>query len=105
MTTYDATVTLSIKSPKRLLGYPGMKVVYGSVDITNYHQTHAEITDITGLFKTSAYKVIPSATEKNANIATWNYTDKCVVMTVASTGAELATDQDGGVVDFVAVGI
>ncbi len=51
MAVYAATVTLILPTAKKLLGYPGIGAIFGSVNVTNYNQTLAEITGITGKFK------------------------------------------------------
>ena len=105
MAAYAYTATMSLKSPKALLGFPGLKAIMGSVDITNYNSTTpVEVTEISQAFK-GPYVVIPVATEFPARNASWDYTAKSFILTVGSTGSELATDQDGGVVHFIALGI
>lgn len=87
MAAYAATVTLSV--PHVIKGIGPLGVLFGSVSISNYNGTLAEITDITGAFK-GAPVVIPNGVSSNGYLVKWDPTGlafKCYYPTKAITPA------------------
>lgn len=116
MAAYAATVTIAGEHSQRLV--PGMRIVRGTVDVTNYNTTGAETTNITKHFKGGAPTVILGGVSDNGFLVAWDTTDKCVhawyptiasdqtptADIVAAAGTEVASDVDVGAVPFVAFG-
>ena len=76
MTAYTATVTLDVPRPGRLGNTP-MGVIGGSCNLSNYNQTLAEITAITGLFLTGGkLRVIADGLSSNGYVCKWDTTSK-----------------------------
>lgn len=110
MAAYAASVTLDQRKPVQLAGNPGLKMVTGVVDVTNYNSTLAEITGITGLFKT-VHRVVLNALSDNGYAGHWvpaSGAVKCYIFDYsnASDGPalELGADVDAGAFSFVAYG-
>lgn len=75
MGAYAATVTLD-QAKAAKLGNGGFKLLSGSVAITNYNQTAAEIKGITGEFGGSKFKVVCDGISSNGYLVRWSATDK-----------------------------
>lgn len=75
MTAYTASVTLT-KPTMQKLGQVG--VVIGYVTLSNYNQTNAEITGITGLFRGGAPIVVLGGVSSLGYLVGWNATDKAI---------------------------
>lgn len=128
MAAYAATVTPADAVAQVLAGTP-LRIVRGSVNITNYNPTLAEITGITKFFRTTP-TVILGGVSSNGYLVTWVAASKSIkafysegahthventaatyvqnAMTAANTaaaGEEVAADVAVGSVEFVAVGI
>lgn len=73
MAAYAASVTLDIPEARHLA--PGVKAVWGKCAISNYNQTGAEITGITGLFVTTP-RVVAEGLSSNGYLVRWDETDK-----------------------------
>ena len=101
MAAYAASVTSEMKRAERITQNLGIFV--GTVDISNYNSTLVEIEDITGKFK-EVLAVFCSDVESAVNRGFWIAASGAIKLVVASTGSELADDQDAGEVDFVAIG-
>jgi hypothetical protein len=112
MAAYAATVVSPLRKPLKLFAKdPGVEIYYGTVDITNYNTTSAEITAITGKFR-SAPVVIVSGVSDNGYGCRWDATDKSIHAytydyDAGADGAaiEASNDTDIGVVHFIAVGL
>ena len=109
---YTATVTADTTMPERIGRRFGM--LTGSVDITAYHQTLAEITDITRHFKdtTLGVTVTPCGVTDNGYLLAWNSTSKAFKAykgdysaSVDGPMVEVGNDVDVGAVKFIAVGL
>jgi hypothetical protein len=74
MADYACTVTFDLPNAKKV--FKGLGISCGKADITNYNQTGAEITDLTGEFKT-LLRIICDGISDNGYIVRWNTTDKC----------------------------
>lgn len=76
MAAYAATVSRdSLKVHK--LGSGGLAILSGTIDVTNYNQTAAEITGITGYFR-NAPTVLLGGFSDNGYAVAWDATDKAV---------------------------
>lgn len=71
---YTATVTKDTKHAERISRNLGL--LSGKCSISSYDQTGAEITDITGQFK-SLKRCIVDGFSSNGYMVRWNTTDKC----------------------------
>lgn len=71
---YTATVTLDF--PRCQIIGRGLGLISGIADINPYHTTGAEITAITGKFR-SLLRCIVDGFSDNGYLVRWNTTDKC----------------------------
>lgn len=115
MAAYAATVTLSVPKTAKLGDAQG--VLHGSVDITNYNQTLAEVTGITGYFR-GAPTVICDGISDAGYLIRWDATSKSfkafyptdasdqtpTADIVAAPATQVASDVDVGAVNFIAFG-
>lgn len=76
MAAYAATVTL--RSPKVIKQLGGVGILFGSIDLTNYNATLAELTGITSKFKAATLQVILGGVSDNGYIVAWDATAKAV---------------------------
>lgn len=74
MAAYAATVTLD--TPKRVRVGGNIGTISGSINLTNYNSTLAEITDITKHFKNTKSVVV--TTSENGYIGLWNSTSNAL---------------------------
>lgn len=80
---YTATVALDQRSAGDCqLGNSPFGLISGVVTLSNYNQTHAEITGITGLFR-SAPRVIVDGISSGKYLTRWDSTDKCITAFIA----------------------
>jgi hypothetical protein len=108
MAAYATTTTLDYPKVKKLGAAGGLAFISGIVNITNYNQTTlAEITAITGKFRTGAINVVCSGVSDGAvkQLVRWDATSKSFRCYVPTTGAETATDVNVGSVHFHAFGV
>ena len=106
MAAYASTTTLD-----QLRAQPigkGIGVIYGTVDVTNYNATVAEITDITEKFRGTPTVLLASCSD-NGFLGSWDDSGlavKCWAPTSAGAGAgtECSTDDDAGAFQFMAIG-
>ena len=112
MAAYAATVTVDVAKPDRIGRNYG--IVTGTVDITNYNSTVAEITDITKYFLDNSISVTvaPCGVTDNGYWLSWDKTNKAFKAykgdysaSVDGPAVECADDLDVGAVPFIAVGI
>ena len=75
MAAYAATVTLAQRSAAKF-GNGGFKQVSGSVAISNYNQTAAEITGITGEFRSTKFTVVCDGISSGGYLVRWSAADK-----------------------------
>lgn len=105
MAAYAASVTLNHRRTQ-IFG-SGLKIIYGSVNVSNYNQTLAEITDITDHFKGTPTVVIESVSD-GGYWGTWvaaSKAIKCWIQTgTAAAAAQLSSDTDAGAFNFIAIG-
>lgn len=104
MAAYAQTTTIDQRVPFKVPGQPGYKMLTGSINLTNYNATLAEITAITGKFK-STPRVVLDGVSSGGHLVQWVPASKAVKAIVSSTGAEAATDVNVGTINFIAVGI
>jgi len=76
MAAYAATATLPDLKAKKLAG-TGLGIVRGTVTLSNYNSTLAEITGITGMFR-SAPTVILGAVSSLGYLVAWDTTSKAI---------------------------
>ncbi len=105
MAAYAQTTTLDQRIPFKVPGQPGYKIITGSINLSNYNATLAEITTITSKFKSGAPRVILGGVSSGGHLVQWVTATKAVKAIVASTGVEAATDVDVGTINFMAMGI
>ncbi len=105
MAAYAVTVTPAIPVLRKILGYFGIGLLYGKANISNYNSAVAEVTGITGKFK-SAPVVVNSGVSNGAvkQLVLWDPTSKAFKCYVPTTGAETANDVNVGEVQFIAIG-
>ncbi len=109
MAAYAYTATVTENKLKLIGGYPGERLVSGTINVTNYNgTTPVAITEITSKFKGS-YQVQLTATGTSfvSMIPSWDATNKTIRFTVISAGAfaQLADNAAGITVNFLATGI
>lgn len=106
MAAYAATVTLRQRSAIPLGG--GIGFVHGTINVTNYNQTLAEITGVSGLFK-GAPTVILGGITSGGYGARWVPASKSVYCytfpDAAGVAAQAASDTNPGTVEFAAFGV
>lgn len=112
MAAYAATVTPADAVGQKLAGTP-LRIVRGSVNITNYNPTLAEITGITKYFRTTP-TVLLGGFSTNGYACSWVSASKSIKCWEDNENAsylpdvafgEPAADVNIGSVEFVAVGI
>lgn len=106
MAAYAYTATLAQRKVVRIGSNPGLAILSGTIDVSNYNATaKAEITEITGAFK-EVYQVILSSVSQNGFLGYWNGTSIVVFEATGNAGAaeEADTDDDAGEFDFIAIG-
>lgn len=107
MAAYAYTAVLHEKTNKLLGGFPGMKVVSGTVNVTNYNgTTPVAITEISSKFKSNYVVMLtPIGTGAITLDPSWDSTNSTIRFTVTTTGVALADNAAGGTVGFIAIGI
>ena len=76
MAAYAATVTLPDLKAKKIAA-TGLGMLRGTVDLTNYNATRAEITGITGKFRSDP-TVLLGGLSSNGYLVAWDVTDKAI---------------------------
>lgn len=76
MAAYAATVTLDHRRPYKIGN--DLRLIRGTVDITNYNTTLAEITDITKKFVNSDVNVILGGLTDNGYLVAWVVASKSI---------------------------
>lgn len=102
MAAYAATVTPETPKVHKIPG--GLGVLFGTVDVTNYNQTLAEITAITKYFRPETLHVILGGNTDEGRLVHWDAAAKSVKAYTAYN-AEAASDTDIGAVSFLAIGL
>ena len=107
MAAYAASVSSLMKRAVKIDAVMGIGIYAGRVNLTNYNSTLAEITGITGKFK-SMIAVVPGVAE-GGDWLEWVHASGAFKAYVsnATTGVteEVAADVDVGEFDFVAIGL
>ncbi len=75
MTAYTATVTSPLRHALKIDNVTGVGLYYGTCAVSNYNQTLAEITSITGKFKTAPH-VVTEGVSSNGYLVRWDTTGK-----------------------------
>lgn len=101
---YTISVTLDTPSAQRIS--QDLAVITGVADLTSYNATHAEVTPITGKFKTTLAVVAESTTDKGY-IVHWDRGTKAFKAfdTASTIGAAAADNTDVGAFNFIAIGL
>lgn len=117
MAAYAATITSLMTKAVKIDSVVGIGIFAGRCDLTNYNTTAAEITAITGKFK-SLIAVKADGLSDNGYLVFWHPTDKAfhahyptnasdqtpTADIAAAAAAEVANDVDIGAFDFIAIG-
>lgn len=107
MAAYAYTIVLHEKVAKPLRGFPGMRLLSGTINVTNFNgTTPVAIAEIVAAFKSNyAVFLTPVATAAVLLAPAWDATNKTVRFTTTSTGVALADNSAGALCNFIAVGI
>jgi hypothetical protein len=102
MAAYAATLTLAQRNAKAV--YPGVGMVYGTINVTNYNSTLVEVA-LDTYFTSDPTVILGGATDAGYLVA-WDTTSKSVkAWDHLDTGVgEVANDTDIGAVSFIAIG-
>ena len=110
MAAYAATVTSLMTRAVKVDAVTGYAMYAGTVNVTNYNQTLAEITAITGKFKNVI--AVSGGVSDSGFVLRWNNTSGAFEAFFADYDAvadgaliEAATDTDVGEVTFIAMGL
>lgn len=104
MAAYASSVALLDESSEKLAGTP-LRVVRGTLTVSNYNSSLAEITGITKHFLTAPIVVLGGVFSGGNHVGQWNAASKSVKAWVTTTGAEVANDVNIGSVQFIAIGV
>lgn len=106
MAAYAYTVVLHQKTAKELKGFPGLRVVSGTINVTNFNgTTPVAITEISSKFKSKFVVILtPIATAAVLLAPAWDSTNNTVRFTTTSTGVALADNAAGALCNFIAIG-
>ena len=96
MAVYANTVTATMLRAVKVDQITGIGMFMGRCDVTNYNQTLAEITDITGKFR-SLMEVICSTISDNGYLMRWDKTGKAFKAYLNSTVAAFSGAATGSV--------
>lgn len=102
MAAYAATATLAAPKVTKIGG--GLSMLAGSINLTNYNSTRAEITAITGRFKGTPI-VVAEGVSSNGLGVRWDTASKSFKSYVFTTGVETANDVNVGSFNFIATGV
>lgn len=104
MAAYAYSASLDQTYSQKTGGNQGLRILTGTVDVTNYNTTQAAITEITSQFK-HLYDVQLSISD-NGFFGRWTGTSIEVWEATGNAGAaeEADVDDDAGVFQFVAIG-
>lgn len=107
MAAYAYTATLTTRVAKKILGFPGVGLVFGSINITNYNQTKVEVVEISKTFA-SGLSVVSGGMTSNGYEVVWdavNKTFKCYYANQGFTPAGTCTMTINGGAAGTAIGI
>lgn len=104
MAAYASSVAVSDVAAQVLAATP-LRVLRGTLTVSNYNQTLAEITGITKYFRTAPTVLLGGVFSGGNHVGQWNAASKSVKAWVTTTGAEVANDVNIGSVQFVAIGV
>ncbi len=114
---YVVTLTLS---PENVAGVkvasnPGLRVLFGLVDVSTYNSTNVEISGITKHFSNTSPHVVIDGISDNGFMGRWDPTNGTIVcyaldgtLSVTASSTSLTEAQDGvdvGVFNFIAIGL
>lgn len=113
MAAYAATTTINEKCSIPLMGGGPLRILTGTVTLSNYNATLAEITGITKFFKRPAsVTVLTPAMSSNGYWASWVGASKALKVwkgdyseTVDGPAVECGNDVNVGTITFVAIGV
>ena len=104
MAAYASSVVIADAGPQRISGSP-IRVLRGTLTVSNYNSTLVEIAGITGRFRTTPTVILGGVFSGGNHVGQWNAASKSVKAWVTTTGAEVANDVNIGSVQFVAFGV
>jgi len=104
MAAYASSVILSDAVAQKLAGTP-LRVIRGTLTISNYNQVLAEITGITKYFRGAPVVILGGVFSGGNHVGQWDAANKSVKAWVTSTAAQVANDVNMGSVQFVAFGV
>ncbi len=107
MAAYAAAVTSVMKRAVKIDAVQGIYMYAGQCDVTNYNTTLAEITGITGQFK-SIIAVVAEGVAENGWVPHWvtaTGSFKCFEVGADGPMLEATNDDDVGTFEFVAYGL
>lgn len=77
MAVFAYTASLVTRVPKKLLGFPGVGMVFGSITISNYNSTRVEIAEISKAFP-SGLTVLTGGMSSNGYETVWDVASKSI---------------------------
>lgn len=104
MAAYASSVALLDNGPIRSAN-TRLKTIRGTLTISNYNQTLAEITGITKYFTGTPTVILGGVFSGGNHVGQWVAASKSVKAWVTTTGAEVASDVNMGTVPFLAYGV
>lgn len=104
MAAYASSVSLADAVGQKI--NPGaLRIIRGTLTVSNYNQTLAEITEITKYFRATPIVLLGGVFSGGNHVGQWDAANKSVKAWVTTTGAQVANDVNIGSVQFVAIGI
>lgn len=106
MAAYAATITVDTPRANRI-GNTNIGIISGTCNITNYNQTLAAITAITGKFS-GGLRVVAEGASANGYVVTWNVAGSAFKAwkegDAAGALVQVANDVNVGTFNFIAMG-
>lgn len=104
MAVFAYTASLDQSYSEKTGGNKGLRILTGTVDVTNYNSTNVAVTHISNQFK--HLLDVQLSLSDNGYLGRWTGTSiKCFLLpTSAGPATELTDDVDAGVFQFVAIG-
>jgi len=104
MAAYASSVTLGDAVAQKLAGTP-LRVIRGTLTVSNYNSVLAEITGVTKYFRGAPIVILGGKFSTGLHSGQWDAAGKAVKAWVDTTGAQVANDVNIGSVQFVAFGV
>jgi len=97
---YVYAAALDLQQPERI-GL--LKVLIGTINVTSYHATNVEITEITGAFR-GPFRVVFGTSDLGREFE-WTGTSIKSWEGASGAHAESTDDEDSGLAEFIAIGV